>query len=120
MSKVGIEPTTSEVTGACSDDCAAWLLMCRIKQFYSNSLNSLALACVSLQFFIQQLPNSFLGRTAKYKDNVHKILGMLSEVQFPPKYQHFARMYDAILIRKPFGILLLSYLLKRYSSNQKV
>ena len=39
---------------------------------------------------------------------------------FPQISQHLARMYDAILIRKPFGILLLSYFLKRYSSNQKV
>ena len=66
-SKEGIQPTTSEVAGACSDDFATWLLMCKIKQFYSKSLNSLALACVSLYFFIQQLPNSFLGRTATYK-----------------------------------------------------
>ena len=39
---------------------------------------------------------------------------------FPQISQHLAHMYDAILIRKPLGILLLSYFIKRYSSNQKV
>ena len=38
----------------------------------------------------------------------------------PQISQHLVRMYDAILIRKPFGILLLSYFLKRYLSNRKV
>ena len=49
-----------------------------------------------------------------------KYLGCFPRFSFSPKSQHLARMYDAILIRKPFGILLLSYFLKRYSSNQKV
>ena len=47
-SEVGIEPTISEVTGACSDDCATWSLLCRTKQSYTRNLNSLALARVSL------------------------------------------------------------------------
>ena len=47
-SEEGIEPTISEVTGACSDDCATWSLLCRIKQSYTRNLNSLASARVSL------------------------------------------------------------------------
>ena len=47
-SEVGIEPTISEVTGACSDDCATWSLLCRTKQSYTRNWNSLALARVSL------------------------------------------------------------------------
>ena len=39
---------------------------------------------------------------------------------FPQISQHLARMYDAILIRKPFDILLLSYFRKRCLSSQKV
>ena len=47
-SEVGIETTISEVTGACSDHCATWSLLCRTKQSYTRNLNSLALARVSL------------------------------------------------------------------------
>ena len=47
-SEVGIEPTISEVIGACSDDCATWSLLCRTKQSYTRNLNSLALDYVSL------------------------------------------------------------------------
>ena len=47
-SVVGIEPTTPEVIGAFSDDCATWSLLCRTKQSYTRNLNSLALARVSL------------------------------------------------------------------------
>ena len=58
-SEVGIEPTISEVTGACSDDCATWSLLCRTKQSYTRNLNSLVFHC---NYFIKRLPNSFLGR----------------------------------------------------------
>ena len=36
-SEVGIESTTSEVTGACSEDCATWTLASKITQTYMGN-----------------------------------------------------------------------------------
>ena len=62
-SEVGIECTTSEVTGACSEDCATWTLVYKITQSYVRNLNSLA--CVSLTLLLyNQLLNNILRRIA--------------------------------------------------------
>ena len=115
-SEVGIKKTTSEVTSACSDDCATWLLLCRIKQPYTKSLNSLALTCTSLYFLLQ------FSRKDSDRHGIMftRYVGCFPNSAFSQISRHLARIYDVILIRKRFVILLLSYFLKSYSYNQKI
>ena len=63
-SEVGIEPTTSEVTVGCSDDCATWSLPCMIKQPHTRNLNSLAWLVFHCNYFSVQ-------------DSIIHVLGML-------------------------------------------